>query len=68
MAQVEEAEVTDKDSNNGGPTVNTVDPLSGLDAAVMVVVPWLTLLASPPDATVATPFAEEVQVAEPVKS
>lgn len=44
-------------------TVNVAEPLIVPDAAVIVVDPWATLVASPPLLTVATEVAEDVQVA-----
>jgi hypothetical protein len=44
-------------------TVNVAEPLIVPDLAVMVVLPFATLVANPPLLMVAIDFAEEVQVA-----
>jgi hypothetical protein len=45
-----------------GATVKTVEPVNPADAAEIVVVPPLTLVARPPPLMVATPVADEFQV------
>lgn len=62
------AGLTESEVNGGAGTVNTVDPLMLPDLAEMVVVPGATAVASPLALTVAVATAEELQVAEPVKS
>jgi hypothetical protein len=49
--------------NTAAVTVSVAEPLTVPDAAVMVAVPWATLVASPLLLTVAADVAEEVQVA-----
>ena len=49
--------------NTAAVTVSVAEPLTVPDAAVMVAVPWATLVASPLLLTVATDVAEEVHVA-----
>jgi hypothetical protein len=48
-------------------TVNVAEPLIVPELAVMVVVPFETLVTNPPLLTVAIDFAEEVQVAVVVR-
>ena len=59
--------VTAMEANAGGPTVRVVPPLTAPDVAVMVVVPVVTLLASPPALIVATPALAELHVTELVR-
>ena len=56
------------DCKTAGPTVKIADPLTTPDVALMVVVPGWKLVARPPPAMLAIPVADEVQVAELVKS
>jgi hypothetical protein len=48
-------------------TVNVVFPETVPDVAIMVVAPAATPVAKPPDAIVATPVLDEVQVALDVR-
>ena len=57
------AGVTEMEVNTAAVTVSVAEPLTVPDAAVMVAVPWATLVASPLLLTVAADVAEEVQVA-----
>jgi hypothetical protein len=57
------AGVTEIEVNTAAVTVSVADPLIVPDVAVMVAVPWATLVASPLLLTVATDADEEVQVA-----
>jgi hypothetical protein len=65
------AGVTAIDSSAAAATVKWVEPLIALNVAVMLVVPWLALVANPwlPIVLliVATPEAEDPQVTEVVK-
>ncbi len=60
-----------RETSAAGPTASVVEPLVVLDAAVMVDVPLVKLVASPwlPEVllTVATAVLEELQVAAVVK-
>jgi hypothetical protein len=53
--------------NTAAVTVNVADPLIVPDFAVMVVLPFATLVANPLLLTVAIDFADEVQVAVVVR-
>ncbi len=55
------------DARIAGVTVNVAEPLIVPDVAVMVEVPCVRLVASPPLLTVAIELADEVQVAVLVK-
>jgi hypothetical protein len=55
--------VTEIEVNTAAVTVNVAEPLVVPDLAVMVALPCATLVASPPLLTVATDFADDVQVA-----
>jgi hypothetical protein len=57
------AGVTAIEVNTAAVTVSVAEPLMVPDLAVMVVLPFATLVAKPPVLTVAIDFAEEVQVA-----
>ena len=50
------------DTRAGGPTVNTVEPVTLWRAAPITLVPGLTLEAKPPAVMVATLVVAEVQV------
>ena len=54
--------------SSAGVTVSAVVALTPPELADTVVLPVATLVASPPLLTVATPAAEELQVAELVRS
>jgi hypothetical protein len=55
--------VTEIEVNTAAVTVNAAEPLIVPDLAVMVALPWATLVASPLVLTVAIDFAEDVHVA-----
>ena len=57
------AGVTAMDTNTGAVTVRLVEPLMGPEAALIVVLPAATAVASPPAPMVATEVALEVQAA-----
>ncbi len=57
------AGVTEIEVSTGAVTVSVAEPLIVPDLAVIVALPCATLVASPPLLTVATDFAEELQVA-----
>ena len=57
------AGVTEIEVSTAAVTVNVAEPLVVPDLAVMVALPWATLVASPPLLTVAIDCAEDVQVA-----
>jgi hypothetical protein len=57
------AGVTEIEVSTAAVTVSVAEPLIAPDVAVMVAVPWATLVASPLLLTVATDVAEEIQVA-----
>jgi len=59
--------VTEIEANTAAVTVNVAEPLIVPDLAVMVVLPFATLVANPPLLMVAIDFAEEVQVAVVVR-
>jgi hypothetical protein len=59
--------VTAMETRVGVVTVSAVEPLTLPDAAVVVVVPWVTVVARPELETVAIAVADEVQVAELVR-
>jgi hypothetical protein len=59
--------VTEIEVNTAAVTVNVADPPIVPDLAVIVVVPFATLVAKPTLLTVAIDFAEEVQVAVVVR-
>jgi hypothetical protein len=61
------AGVTEIEVNTAAVTVNVAEPLIVPEVAVIVVVPFATLVANPPALTVAIDFAEEVQVAVVVR-
>ena len=67
-ARVGLAGVTAIEVKVGGVTVRPVDPLTVPDVAVIVLVPCALLVAKPVLDIVATPAAEDVHVAELVKS
>jgi hypothetical protein len=51
----------------GWVTVSVAVPVIVPEAAVIVVLPWPLLVASPAELTVATEVSEELQVAEAVR-
>src|ERR1035441_1094319 len=51
-----------------GVTVNTVDPLTAPEVALIELVPTDTPLANPPAVMVATPVVADAQVTEAVRS
>jgi hypothetical protein len=55
------------DSSTAAVTVNVVVPVTPLRPAVIVVVPWVKVVANPPAIIVATAVFDEVQVAVLVK-
>ena|SRR5580700_6784046 len=55
--------LTDIDTNTGDVTAKLVEPVIVPEVAVIIVLPGLTLVASPPLLTVAIVVADEVQVA-----
>jgi hypothetical protein len=55
------------DTSVGGVTVSVAEPLIVPDVAVMVVLPWLLLVASPEELMVATEVAEDVQETDVVR-
>jgi hypothetical protein len=57
------AGVTEIEVKTAAVTVRVAEPLIVPDFAVMVVLPFATLVAKPPLLMVAMDFAEEVQVA-----
>jgi hypothetical protein len=59
---------TFKPTREGATTIRLVLPLTAPDVAVMVVVPWLTLVALPPAVTGATAGIKDVQATECVRS
>jgi len=61
------AGVTEIEVKTATVTVNVAEPLIVPEAAVIVVLPDATLVASPPLLTVAIEVAEEVQVAVEVR-
>ncbi len=61
------AGVTAIEVSTAAVTVNAAEPLIVPDVALIVAVPWATLVANPPLLTVAMAVAEEVQVTELVR-
>ena len=59
--------VTTMETKFGAAAVRTVDPLTVPDVAVIVVMPWLRLLARPVELTVAIVVLDELQDAELVR-
>src|ERR1017187_8864123 len=62
------AGVTAIDCSVAAVTVNTVDPLTAPDVALIVLVPTATPLANPPTVIVATPVVADAQVTDAVRS
>jgi len=60
--------VTARDAKTGGVTVRVVEPLTDPKEAVIAVVPWARLVASPWLLMVATGVLEEFQLTEVVRS
>ena len=59
--------LTDNETNAGGPTVKLLEPLMVPDVAMMFVVPWPTLVATPVLLTVETVGADELHATELVR-
>jgi hypothetical protein len=59
--------VIDKETRTAGVTVSVAEPVIVPDLAVIVAVPWATLVANPLALTVAIEVADEVQAAVPVR-
>jgi hypothetical protein len=59
--------VTEIEVNTAAVTVKVAEPWIVPEVAVIVVLPFATLVANPPLLTVAIDFAEEVQVAVVVR-
>jgi len=55
--------LTTIEANTAAVTVNVAEPVTVPEVAVIIVLPGLTLVASPPLLTVAIVVADEVQVA-----
>src|SRR5260370_6104155 len=66
-SRTEELPLIAIETSAGGNTVSKVEPVTP-DTALMVVLPWVRVCASPVEFTVATEVAVDDQVAVPVRS